>query len=87
MNLYYSTYGDYMVILDITKSEFKLKYKKKVLAQKITFESDGKKLIFCEADSNLEQENNLLTAIYKSEGRKKKILYQPIPALPRAIKR
>ena len=75
MNLYYSTYGDYMVILDITKSEFKLKYKKKVLAQKITFESDGKKLIFCEADSNLEQENNLLTAIYKSEGRKKKILF------------
>lgn len=75
MKLYYSTYGDYMVIFDVTKSEFKLKYKNKILVQKLIFEKDGKKLSFCEVDSNLKQEYNVLSAKYKLDGRKKTISF------------
>lgn len=75
MQRYYSSFGDYMVVFDIKKAEFKLKYKNKVMAQKITIERNGEKLAFCEADSSLKQEYNVLSVKYKLGGRKKTILF------------
>ncbi len=76
MNVYYTTFGDYMVALDIKKSEFKIKCAGTILSDSICFYKDGERLCIFEAESNLMLDKNTLTVKYKSEKGEKEILLE-----------
>jgi len=67
MSFQYATYDDYMVKLDLTTAEISIRCGQVMLAEKLTFYKNGKKLCFTEADTDWLQTSNDLVAKYYEE--------------------
>ncbi len=67
MSFQYATYDDYMVKLDLTTAEISIRCGQVVLAEKLTFYKNGKKLCFTEADTDWLLTSNDLVAKYYEE--------------------
>lgn len=64
MRCQYATFDDYLIKLDLNTAELLVRHGQKLLAEKLTFWKDGKKLCFTDADTNWVQESNDLVANY-----------------------